>query len=76
MEEKKLHRDCAPHTAAECDINDHDNLDPGLDDCGHTVSAGPGVGMPPVEPRPFDAPDPTAPGHNGDQDPDHGPGVA
>lgn len=40
-EEKKLHRDCEEHTAENCDINDHDNLDPALDDCGHTVPNGP-----------------------------------
>ena len=46
-----LHRDCAPHDAAHCDINDHHNnakngFDAEADDCGHTVQSGPGVGIP------------------------------
>lgn len=42
----EYHRDCEDHTASTCDINDHNNLDPEFDDCGHTVSKGPGVGIP------------------------------
>ena len=41
--EERLHRDCEQHDADHCDINDHDNLAPAEDDCGHTVS-GPGPG--------------------------------
>lgn len=42
-ENKSLHRDCEPHTAENCDINSHSNLDPSMDDCGHYVNEGPGV---------------------------------
>ena len=42
-EKEKLHRDCEPHDAAHCDINDHHNLEPGKDDCGHYVNSGPGT---------------------------------
>lgn len=52
MNEKKerFHRDCEPHDVEHCDINAHDNLEPGLDDCGHTVPGpGPGEGMPKAE---------------------------
>lgn len=37
MKEKRLHRDCDPHTTENCDINDHGDLEPGADDCGHYV---------------------------------------
>lgn len=39
MENKneKLHRNCEMHDAEHCDINDHDNLNPEFDDCGHRV---------------------------------------
>ena len=33
--QEPLHRNCAPHDAAHCDINDHHNLSPEDDDCGH-----------------------------------------
>lgn len=76
-ETKRLHRDCDPHEAADCDINDHSRLEPGADDCGHRVESGPGE--PPqatVNRKPFCAPDPNAPSSiNGDQDSEHGPGV-
>lgn len=51
MENKeKFHRDCEPHNAKDCDINEHHNLVPGLDDCGHTVEGdGPGEDMPKYE---------------------------
>lgn len=42
-ENMKMHRDCDVHEAVNCDINDHKNLEPGLDDCGHRIEAGPGV---------------------------------
>ena len=78
-----MHRDCAPHDAEHCCVNDHVNngktgFDVEKDDCGHYVNAGPGVGIPKFK------------GHNGtivagsgeapssakdDQDPKHGPGV-
>ncbi len=45
-EKERLHRDCEPHTAADCDINTHKGLDPALDDCGHTVDVGPGKDKP------------------------------
>lgn len=64
--EEPLHRDCPPHDAEHCDVNEHHNLEPGADDCGHYVNSGPGVGMPKVE--------------GGDpiwqhQQPDKGPGI-
>ncbi len=40
--EERLHRDCESHDAAHCDINDHGNLDPGRDACGHYIKSGPG----------------------------------
>jgi len=75
---KGLHRDCEPHDAAHCDINEHDNLEPGADDCGHRAEPGPGAGpQKAADQRPFCAPDPTAPSSiNGDQHPNQGPGVA
>ena len=49
-EKERFHRDCEPHDAEHCDINTHNNLAPGLDDCGHTVPGpGPGEGMPKVQ---------------------------
>lgn len=65
--EERLHRDCEPHDAEHCDINDHNNLSPADDDCGHTVPGpGPGEGKPKYEGG--------APIWQ-NQDPDHGPGV-
>jgi len=74
---KKLHRDCDPHDATDCDINEHDGLEPGMDDCGHRAETGPGVGpQKAVDRRPFCGPDPTAPSSiNGDQHPNQGPGA-
>ena len=71
---EKLHRDCESHDAEHCDINDHNNLEPGADDCGHTVfGPGPGEGKPRYEGwAPFYAGQPI---HDMDQDPEHGPGV-
>jgi len=76
-EDKNLRRDCEDHDEADCDINEHDNLEPGADDCGHRAETGPGIGpQKAVDRRPFCGPDPTAPGSiNGDQDPGNGPGV-
>ena len=78
--EEKLHRNCDPHDADHCDINDHSKLEPVVDDCGHYVKSGPGyqqdidsqygpeVGLP--------APgNPGGPKHDDDQNPEHGPGV-
>lgn len=75
--QEKLHRDCEVHDAEHCDINEHSNLEPGADDCGHYVNSGPGVGpQKAVNMKPFCAPDPTAPSSaNGDQDATKGPGV-
>lgn len=79
--EERLHRDCEPHDVAHCDINTHNNLEPGVDDCGHRVDGGPGT---------LDIPDLNTyetdsngrkfivagqPEHNLDQNPEHGPGV-
>lgn len=65
--EERLHRDCDPHDAEHCDINDHNNLSPADDDCGHTVPGpGPGEGKPKYEGG--------APIWQ-NQDPEHGPGV-
>lgn len=49
MKEEPLHRDCPKHTAENCDINEHHNLEPVLDDCGHRVESGPGKDKPKVE---------------------------
>lgn len=78
--EEKLHRDCEPHDAAHCDINDHHNLEPVTDDCGHYVNSGPGVGVPaggghPVNGTIDAGTTPDSARHNHDQDPKHGPGV-
>ena len=78
--QEPLHRDCAPHDAAHCDINDHHNLSPADDDCGHYVNSGPGVGKPAGGGHPangvIDAgTTPDSARHNHDQDPEHGPGV-
>lgn len=76
IKEEKYHRDCEEHDAEHCDINEHHNLDPELDDCGHTVLEGPGVGVPAYDGeegvveagfKPDSA--------NDDQDPQHGPGI-
>jgi len=77
-EDKNLHRDCEDHDEADCDINEHDNLEPGADDCGHRAETGPGIGpQKAVDRRPFCGPDPTAPSSaNGEQHPSNGPGVA
>ena len=76
MEVKKLHRDCEAHSAENCDINDHDNLEPRTDDCGHFIPDGPGINAGTPDPAPFCPPDPMAPSSiNGDQDPAHGPGL-
>lgn len=78
---EKHHRDCESHTATNCDLNDHRNLEPGADDCGHTVAAGPGtLGVPDLNTYETDANGRTAivagqPEHNLDQDPTHGPGM-
>lgn len=40
------HSKCKKHSIENCDINDHHDLKPDRDDCGHTVSAGPGIGKP------------------------------
>ncbi len=40
---EKLHRNCEKHTAENCDINTHGNLEPVTDDCGHYVPEGPGT---------------------------------
>lgn len=75
MSEKKLHEAQAPHTAADCEINEAPHNHPDMD-CGHYVHSGPGVNPGTPNPAPFCAPDPTAPSSaNGDQDPAHGPGV-
>ena len=48
--EETINRDCPPHDAAHCDINEHHNLEPGADDCGHTgPGPGPGEDMPKYE---------------------------
>lgn len=74
---EKYHRNCEPHDAEHCDINKHNNLEPGLDDCGHTVNSGPGMGVPAYEGNgetiTVGAPKPSS--ANDDQDPTHGPGV-
>ena len=78
--EERLHRNCEPHDAANCDINTHNNLDPGRDDCGHYIKDGPGYqqdidgqyGPATGIPAPGN---PGGPTHDTDQDPDHGPGV-
>lgn len=64
------------HAAEDCRIKEKEHSHPDMD-CGHSVEAGPGVGeQEAVDRRPFCAPDPNAPSsHNGDQDPEHGPGV-
>ena len=76
-EVEKLHRDCDTHDAAHCDINEHHNLDPEFDDCGHTVKEGPGVGMPKGGGHPVNGVIEayTTPKANRDQDATHGPGV-
>lgn len=80
-ETEKLHRDCAPHDAENCDINSHDNLEPGADDCGHRVESGPGVqGVGDLNIYETDTSGRKAimaggPKHNLDQDVEHGPGV-
>jgi hypothetical protein len=78
--QEPLHRDCAPHDAAHCDINDHHNLSPADDDCGHYVNSGPGVGKPAGGGHPANGvinagTTPDSARHNHDQDPEHGPGV-
>lgn len=79
---EKMHRDCEPHDAAHCDVNDHHNnakngFDAVLDDCGHTVNAGPGVGIVKGGGHAVngvvDAG--VTPSRNKDQDAKHGPGV-
>lgn len=78
--EKTLHRNCDPHDAAHCDINEHPNLEPVADDCGHYVAAGPGVGKPAGGAHPADGTitagfTPDSEKGNRDQDPHHGPGA-
>ncbi|MCC8128293.1 MAG: hypothetical protein LIO92_13035 [Clostridiales bacterium] len=80
-EKNTLHRDCEPHDAENCDINEHSNLEPGADDCGHYVAEGPGTKAA------ADLNEYTkkygdkvviagaTPKHNLDQDVEHGPGV-
>lgn len=51
LEAEKMHRDCEPHNAEHCDINEHHNnakngFDAEADDCGHTMQSGHGVGIP------------------------------
>lgn len=72
---KRFHRDCEPHDAAHCDINDHDNLVPGRDDCGHYVPSGPGYQMDQDAAMPGPGNPGTEPPHSADQDPGDGPGV-
>ncbi len=40
-----LHEAQEPHTAEDCQINEAPHNHPDMD-CGHTVNAGPGVGIP------------------------------
>ena len=78
---KKLHRNCEEHDAEQCDINDHDNLVPGKDDCGHYVNAGPGTAKgPDLNIYEYDANGRKViiagqPNHNLDQDANNGPGI-
>lgn len=80
-ENEKLHRDCKPHTVENCDINNHNNLEPGADDCGHRVESGPGtLNVPDLNTYETDVNGRRVivagqPDHNLDQDPEHGPGV-
>ena len=72
---ERYHRNCDPHDAANCDINDHDNLDPALDDCGHTVDGpGPGKNLPKADGH-GGVIHSNIPHHNADQEPEKGPGV-
>lgn len=78
---EKLHRDCEQHTAENCDINTHSNLEPGADDCGHRAEAGPGtLNTPDLNIYEVDENGRTVivagqPRHNLDQDVEHGPGI-
>ena len=83
--QEPLHRDCAPHDAAHCDINDHHNnakngFDAEADDCGHTVQSGPGVGLPKGDGHPVNGTvkagfTPSSAKGNKDKDQKHGPGL-
>ena len=80
LETEKFHRNCDPHDASHCDINNHHNLEPGADDCGHYVNAGPGVGIPVGGGHAINGvisagATPGSAKGNHDQDPKHGPGV-
>lgn len=85
VEVEKMHRDCEPHDAEHCDINDHHNnakngFDAEADDCGHTVHSGPVVGIPKGGNHPVDGTvaagfTPTSAKGNKDKDQKHGPGV-
>ena len=85
VEAEKMHRDCESHDAEHCDINEHHNnakngFDAELDDCGHTVHSGPGVGIPKGGNHPVGGTvaagfTPTSAKGNKDKDQKHGPGV-
>ncbi len=80
-EKTTLHRDCDPHDAENCDINEHANLEPDADDCGHYVNSGPGAAnIPDLNEYTEKAGEKVViagatPRHNLDQDVEHGPGV-
>lgn len=80
LEAEKMHRDCEPHDAEHCDINEHHNnakngFDAEADDCGHTVQSGPKGGGHPVDGTVTAGFTPTSAKGNKDKDQKHGPDV-